>query len=103
MSAVLLEPLIPCMPSSFLSFFSDPEFKQVLKSSVIALVKEDDEFREEIKGTVKWYRMTRKDSDSISGRINLKDKFAAIMDLPEKEDLVAEYDTEKRILTIREM
>jgi hypothetical protein len=56
-----------------------------------------------IKGTVKWYRMARKDSDSISGRINIKDKFAAIIELPEKEDLVAEYDTEKKVLTIREM
>jgi hypothetical protein len=54
-----------------------------------------------IKGTVKWYRMTRKDSDAISGRLNIKDKLASIIDFPEKEELHAEYDTEKRELRIR--
>lgn len=54
-----------------------------------------------IKDTVKWYRMTRKDSDAISGRLNIKDKLASIIDFPEKEELHAEYDTEKRELRIR--
>ncbi|GEM_PF-4509023 len=54
-----------------------------------------------IKGTVKWYRMTRKNSDAISGRLNIKDKLASIIDFPEKEELHAEYDTEKRELRIR--
>ena len=54
-----------------------------------------------IKGTVKWYRMTRKDSDAVSGRLNIKDKLASIIDFPEKEELHAEYDTEKRELRIR--
>jgi|LSQX01.2.fsa_nt_gb hypothetical protein len=54
-----------------------------------------------IKGTVKWYRMTRKDSDAISGRLNIKDKLASIIDFPEKEELHAEYDTEKHELRIR--
>ena len=53
------------------------------------------------KGTFKWYRMTRKDSDAISGRLNIKDKLASIIDFPEKEELHAEYDTEKRELRIR--
>lgn len=56
-----------------------------------------------IKGTVKWYKMTRKDSDAISGRINIKDKFAAVIEFPEKEDLHAEYDTEKQELIIRRL
>jgi len=56
-----------------------------------------------VKGTVKWYKMTRKDSDAISGRINVKDKLASIIDFPEKEDLHAEYDTEKQELIIRRL
>lgn len=47
--------------------------------------------------------MTRKDSDAISGRINLKDKLASIINFPEKEDLHAEYDTEKQELIIRRL
>jgi chemotaxis signal transduction protein len=56
-----------------------------------------------VKGTVKWYKMTRKDSDAISGRINVKDKLASIIDFPEKEDLHAEHDTEKQEVIIRRL
>ena len=49
MSSVLSATVSPCAPASFVSFFSNPEFRTALKGFVIDLVKEDIDFRESLK------------------------------------------------------
>ena len=49
MSSVLSATVPPCAPASFVSFFSNPEFRTALKGFVIDLVKEDIDFRESLK------------------------------------------------------
>jgi len=49
MSAVLSAMVSPCAPASFVSLFSNPEFRTALKGFVIDLVKEDLDFRESIR------------------------------------------------------
>jgi hypothetical protein len=52
MSAILSAPVSPCAPASFVSLFSNPEFRTALKGFVIDLVKEDIDFRESIREAV---------------------------------------------------
>src|SRR5450759_3302406 len=49
MSSLLSAPVSPCAPASFVSLFSNPEFRTALKGFVIDLVKEDIDFRESLK------------------------------------------------------
>ena len=49
MSSLLSAPVSPCAPASFISLFSNPEFRTALKGFVIDLVKEDIDFRESIR------------------------------------------------------
>jgi hypothetical protein len=44
-----------------------------------------------------------KDPNKGSGRIYIKKELMQILQFEEKKDLHAEYDTEKKILIIREM
>jgi hypothetical protein len=55
------------------------------------------------KGTIRWYRQSYKDSKSVSGRFSVGDKLTSEIEFPEKEDLIAEYDSDKKELIIRIM
>lgn len=55
------------------------------------------------KGTVRWYKQSYKDSKSVSGRFSIGNKLTNEIEFPEKEDLIAEYDSEKQELIIRKM
>lgn len=55
------------------------------------------------KGTVRWYKQSYKDSKSVSGRFSVGNKLTNEIEFPEKEDLIAEYDSEKQELIIRKM
>jgi hypothetical protein len=48
-SSVLSTIVSPCAPASFVSLFSNPEFRAALKGFVIDLVKKDMDFRESIR------------------------------------------------------
>jgi hypothetical protein len=52
MSPVLASPVLPSDPASIVSLFLNPEFRTALKGFVIALVKEDIDFRESIREAV---------------------------------------------------
>ena len=49
MSTAVCEPVSPCTPTSFITLFSNPEFRTALKGFVIDLVKEDIDFRESLR------------------------------------------------------
>ena len=49
MSTAVCEPVSPCTPTSFITLFSNPEFRTALKGFVIDLVKEDINFRESLR------------------------------------------------------
>jgi hypothetical protein len=49
MSTAVCEPMSPCTPTSFITLFSNPEFRTALKGFVIDLVKNDMDFRESIR------------------------------------------------------
>jgi hypothetical protein len=55
------------------------------------------------KGTIRWYKQSYKDSKSVSGRFSVGDKLTNEIEFPEKEDLIAIYDSEKKELIIRKM
>lgn len=55
-----------------------------------------------IKGTVKYYEKETK-TGKKSGQISLKDVFASALPFKNAEELYAEYDEEKKTLTIREL
>jgi hypothetical protein len=54
MSPVLVSPVLPSDPASIVSLFLNPEFRTALKGFVIALVKEDIDFRESIREAVEY-------------------------------------------------
>jgi len=55
-----------------------------------------------IKGTVKYYEKETK-TGKKAGQLSLKDVFASALPFKNAEELYAEYDEEKKILTIREL
>jgi hypothetical protein len=55
-----------------------------------------------IKGTVKYYEKITK-TGKKAGQISLKDVFASSMAFKHGDELYAEYDEEKKTLTIREL
>jgi len=59
-------------------------------------------FYDMIKGTVKYYEKETK-TGKKAGQISLKDAFASAIPFKNAEELYAEYDPEKKTLTIREL
>jgi hypothetical protein len=55
-----------------------------------------------VKGTVKYY-ITKTKAGKRSGRISMKDALTSELPFENSAELFAEYDAEKRVLTIREM
>jgi exopolysaccharide biosynthesis protein len=55
-----------------------------------------------IKGTVKYYEKETK-TGKKAGQLSLKDAFASVLPFKNAEELYAEYDQEKKTLTIREL
>jgi len=55
-----------------------------------------------IKGTVKYYEKVTK-GGKTSGQISLKDAFASVVAFKHGDELYAEYDEEKKVLTIKEL
>jgi hypothetical protein len=55
-----------------------------------------------IKGTVKYYEKETK-TGKKAGQLSLKDAFASVLPFKNAEELYAEYDPEKKTLTIREL
>jgi len=55
-----------------------------------------------IKGTVKYYEKETK-TGKKAGQLSLKDVFASALPFKNAEELYAEYDPEKKTLTIREL
>ena len=59
-------------------------------------------FHDMIKGTVKYYEKETK-TGKKAGQLSLKDVFASALPFKNAEELYAEYDPEKKTLTIREL
>jgi|NGEPerStandDraft_4_1074533.scaffolds.fasta_scaffold00523_4 hypothetical protein len=55
-----------------------------------------------VKGTVKYY-ITKTKTGKLSGRISMKDAFTSELPFENSAELLAEFDEEKRVLTLKEM
>lgn len=55
-----------------------------------------------VKGTVKYY-ITKTKTGKLSGRISMKDAFTSELPFKNSAELLAEFDEEKRVLTLKEM